>query len=326
MYADYNGTEYYFVLNLQGNVMALVNETRTAVVEYTYDAWGAPLSATGTLVSSLGQDNSLRYRGYVFDQETGLYYLQSRYYNPEIGRFLNADAYTSTGQGILRNNMFAYCGNNPANRSDPTGLFWGSFLDWLEETVSDFLHRVNNAAVAAGYDTAAGGAPLLDMYESSPGVYHADPDCWQQYAGYNFLYDFFFDLGTSMAKDNFDFTYDGVDYIIWVWKGDYINLGAGAELGIYYGGGPHWLVDTSLAMPMSLSLSLNGQNIINHQNTTWWMTGFNSNYLNVQAGNLSAIFTIYFNSPGMYNAFASKWNGRSGWTCNPNTLSATLVF
>ena len=222
--------------------------------------------------------------------------------------------------------MFAYCGNNPVCSIDPTGFFWAGFWDGLNQIVEDILHAINNAIVSQGIDTAAAGAPLLNMYESSPGVYHADTNCWQQYAGYNGLYDFFFDVGTSMSTDSFTFTYDGVEYIIWVWKGDYINFGAGAELGIYYGGGPLWLVDTSLAMPMSLSLSLNGNSIINHQQTTWWITGFNSNYLNVQAENLTAIYTIYFRSPGMYNAFSYIWNGNGGWTCNPNNLSAMLVF
>jgi RHS repeat-associated protein len=83
------------------------------VVEYTYDAWGKLLTTTGSMASTLGVHNPLRYRGYVYDTELGLYYLQSRYYNPEMGRFINADAYTSTGQGVLGNNMFAYCENSP---------------------------------------------------------------------------------------------------------------------------------------------------------------------------------------------------------------------
>ena len=73
------------------------------------------------MASTLGTHNPLRYRGYVFDQETGLYYLQSRYYDPEMGRFINADAYTSTGQGILGNNMFVYCNNNPVILTDSSG-------------------------------------------------------------------------------------------------------------------------------------------------------------------------------------------------------------
>ena len=75
---------------------------------YTYDAWGNILSTTGSMASTLGQISPLRYRGYVYDEETELYYLQSRYYDPAIGRFLNADAFVSTGQGLLGNNMFAY--------------------------------------------------------------------------------------------------------------------------------------------------------------------------------------------------------------------------
>ena len=78
----------------------------------------------GSLASTLGAMNPLRYRGYVYDAETGLYYLNSRYYNPIWGRFINADGFVSTGQGISGNNMFAYCGNNPVNHSDSSGMFW----------------------------------------------------------------------------------------------------------------------------------------------------------------------------------------------------------
>ncbi len=104
-----------------------MNTSGVKVVEYTYDAWGNPLTVTGSMATTLGQYNPLRYRGYVYDVDTGLYYLQSRYYNPKIGRFINADGLVSTGQGVLGNNMFAYCGNNPVNYVDPTG----QWLEWL---------------------------------------------------------------------------------------------------------------------------------------------------------------------------------------------------
>ena len=73
------------------------------------------------MADTLGKLNPLRYRGYIYDTETELYYLQSRYYDPQVGRFLNADALVSTGQGILGNNMFAYCNNNPVNYTDFKG-------------------------------------------------------------------------------------------------------------------------------------------------------------------------------------------------------------
>ena len=87
----YNGNRYFYLKNAQGDVTGLVNASGTQVVSYTYDPWGAPMSTDGTMASTLGAANPLRYRGYVYDTETGLYYLSSRYYNPVWGRFINAD-------------------------------------------------------------------------------------------------------------------------------------------------------------------------------------------------------------------------------------------
>ena len=106
---------------MQGDITHIADNTGTAVVTYAYDAWGNILSTSGELANTLGTLNPLRYRGYVYDPESGFYYLQSRYYDPEIGRFINADAFASTGQGILGNDMFAYCRNNPVNRKDASG-------------------------------------------------------------------------------------------------------------------------------------------------------------------------------------------------------------
>ena len=95
----YDGLKFYYITNLQGDVTAIVNGNGQEFVRYTYDAWGN-VTATGS-ATNLRYYNPLRYRGYVYDEETELYYLQSRYYNPEMGRFINADGLTSTGQGVL---------------------------------------------------------------------------------------------------------------------------------------------------------------------------------------------------------------------------------
>ncbi len=87
----FDGNEYFYVLNLQGDVIALIDNTGTVVVKYTYDSWGKLLSTTGSMAVTLGYYNPLRYRGYYYYVETRLYYLQSRYYDPETGRFLNVD-------------------------------------------------------------------------------------------------------------------------------------------------------------------------------------------------------------------------------------------
>ena len=126
---NYNGTYYYYVRNGQNDVIRLIDGSNNTVVEYSYDSWGKVLSTTGSLASTLGTQNPFRYRGYVYDTETGLYYLQTRYYDPEVGRFINADAYVSTGQGVLGNNMYAYCANGPIARYDVDGLFIDAVFD-----------------------------------------------------------------------------------------------------------------------------------------------------------------------------------------------------
>ena len=88
---DYNGTKYAYLHNLQGDVIGIAESTGELVVEYKYDAWGLILDRTGSLVSTLGYLNPFRYRGYVYDEEMGLCYLQSRYYCPLWERFISAD-------------------------------------------------------------------------------------------------------------------------------------------------------------------------------------------------------------------------------------------
>ena len=116
--------EYLFVKNIQGDVLYVYSSTGNKLVSYVYDAWGNIISTTysnggGT---SAARFNPFTYRGYYRDSETGMYYLNSRYYNPKMGRFISADAYVSTGQGLLGYNMYAYCGNNPVMFVDLLGL------------------------------------------------------------------------------------------------------------------------------------------------------------------------------------------------------------
>ena len=118
----WNGTTYYYALNAQGDVVGIFDSSGNCVVTYNWDnAWGYNPAPEGSMADTLGTLNPLRYRSYVYDDETGLYYLCTRYYDPEICRFINADILISTGQGILGNNMFAYCANNPVSRVDPSG-------------------------------------------------------------------------------------------------------------------------------------------------------------------------------------------------------------
>ena len=112
-----NGTVYYYITNLQGDVMSLERADGGSGASYAYDAWGNILAMSGTLAEL----NPLRYRGYVYDQETGFYYLNSRYYDPAVGRFINPDAAIGQVGNINGNNMFTYALNNPIMYSDLTG-------------------------------------------------------------------------------------------------------------------------------------------------------------------------------------------------------------
>ena len=120
---DYNGTVYTYVHNLQGDVAGILDSTGALVVEYKYDAWGRATYASDQLPISnwLGVLNPFRYRGYIYDSETGMYYLRSRYYNPDQARYISPDIYYSTGQGICGTNRYCYCANSPIVALDADG-------------------------------------------------------------------------------------------------------------------------------------------------------------------------------------------------------------
>ena len=140
---------YYYITNLQGDVMYLVDSSGNEVSAYDYDPYGKIISATG----DLAEINPLRYRGYYYDSETGLYYLQSRYYDPEICRFINADSYASTGQSYLGYNMFAYCANNPIISADTQGRFWhiviGAAIGAVVNAVTTAIDEISNNGIDA---------------------------------------------------------------------------------------------------------------------------------------------------------------------------------
>ena len=141
-----NGTTeayYYYLFNAQGDIVGIIDVNGIQVVEYTYDAWGNILSVTGSLAGTIGQKNPLRYRGYYYDSETGFYYLLSRYYDPGIGRFINADGVIAgIGGNVLGYNMFAYCMNNPVNMIDSNG----NFGEFLKKMGSRLVHGVQSLA------------------------------------------------------------------------------------------------------------------------------------------------------------------------------------
>ncbi len=160
----FNGTNYYYEKNAQGDILGIVDTNRNFVVNYNYDAWGTLLSTTGSMANTLGELNPLRYRGYVYDTETNFYYLQSRYYNPELGRFLNADKYFDTLQGLNSTNMFMYCGNSPINAVDYSGeiAFWDILdLHFAAESWTKFVTNPSWGGFFTAVLDTVGALPII---------------------------------------------------------------------------------------------------------------------------------------------------------------------
>ena len=306
-----NGTMYYYIKDLQGDITEIVDKDGKAVAEYAYDAWGNMLTENnGTL--AVGKLNPFRYRSYVYDEETGLYYLQSRYYDPFTGRFVNAD--TNLNTSALGLNVYAYCYNNYPNYLDRDGFqpIWAQVICGAAkdtEIYKCFVKITQNGDLPELFYIAG-------FVRDKKGIYHARQDCLQQYAGYNDFYDFMFNLGTQMKTQKFPFRYNGKDYILWAWKGDYLNLGAGAEMGFYYGGEPHWLVDTNSKLNMALFVEYNHRMIISFtpKEKYWWITGFNPYYQNPNVNMLKVTIRVRFDNPDMFAAFYNKYKRNPYWT------------
>ena len=174
-YADGNdecsGT-YRYILNLQGDVVGLYDLTRDCMaMTYTYDAWGRELSwsTLNSGYAGLLYGNPLTYRGYIYDRETGFYYLQSRYYDPTIGRFLNADDtnFLGVSETEFYWNLFVFCENSPVNRSD--GLGYASYSNsYKNENVTNissiddlYYYLAQHGPMYAYYRISSGGSAHL---------------------------------------------------------------------------------------------------------------------------------------------------------------------
>ena len=153
---------YYFEKNIFGDIIAVYTEAGVKIGSYTYDAWGncTYTYATGATTMQkriINTLNPFRYRGYYYDYDMGLYYLQSRYYNPVWGRFLNADGYVNANGDLIGFNMYAYCGNNPVMGYDPSG-----YVSWWGVLAGALIATAGIAIAVASYGIGSSvGAALV---------------------------------------------------------------------------------------------------------------------------------------------------------------------
>ena len=159
----YNNATYFYRKDAQGNISAILDSNGNIVVEYKYDSWGnhAVLDANGADIASathIGNLNPFRYRGYYYDAETGLYFLKTRYYDPEVGRFITIDDISYIDPETINGlNLYAYCGNNPVMGYDPDGTWdWGRFWSGIAIAVAAVV-AVAITVATFGTGSVAGG-------------------------------------------------------------------------------------------------------------------------------------------------------------------------
>ena len=134
----YNSNTYYYHKNIFGDIIGILDSNYNEVVTYTYNSWGLLTNKTDTTTINLSTINPFRYRSYYYDEETNLYYLNSRYYNPEWGRFVNEDGILSGQSSLICYNLYEYCKNNWVNQFDYSGNF--------SLSIKGFIKKVSKAA------------------------------------------------------------------------------------------------------------------------------------------------------------------------------------
>ena len=172
-----NINDYYFLRNLQGDVIAIYDANGAKVVTYSYDAWGNCTIDSTTTNYDLAHTNPIRYRGYYYDEDTKLYYLNARYYSPEFRRFISPDdtAYLDP-ESVNGLNLYCYCGNDPVNYCDPSGHFLdligliGCFGILIAGAIVAVLGAVVNAVVALVEFAVNGVVSVIEPLASPDGV------------------------------------------------------------------------------------------------------------------------------------------------------------
>nr|MBP3599128.1 DUF4474 domain-containing protein [Eubacterium sp.] len=324
VYADKGeGTEkQFYVTNSHGDVVQLLDETGSVAKTYEYDSFGNEVNPEKE------DENPFRYCGEYYDKETEEIYLRARYYQPAVGRFLTRDTYTGENDDPLSLHLYTYCENDGVNYVDPSGnISIKNLWNKAKRTVKKGIRTVVNRARESDFGKAFTEATisgkneklmnLLHFYEED-GSYHTYYLCWQSKFGYNKSYDFVFNAATGAVPKRFKLTTKKYRfnlkkvYVLWAWKGDYLNLGAGGEMGIY---STHLDVHSKAEMlkPIysSLKIKRRGVQIIkwkpNH--LEWWITGFKPQEETAKAKELAITCEVRFTrgTKDVMHAFIDKY-------------------
>lgn len=341
-YSDGKGT-YVYRKNGHGDISGVYDMYGILVQEYEYDAYGNEAADYGMYryggyaeaVVKESDTNPYRYAGEYYDIETGFMYLRARYYDPSDCRFVSEDPICD---GV---NWYVYCAGDPVNFIDPNGLKPHNFISLMlhlgDATYNYWFNKITFRDQSDQTHSTIFAEFFLMITPDENGLYHASVRCWQKWVGYNDLYDHVFDKSTEMERGKFIFDYNDEEYVLWMWKGDYLNLGAGAEAGMYKrvfdayetlsankwskkcrkllnikeDDIAHYRTPEGFHLPMTLNLTLKGSEIGDYTPTEeqWWITLFNPEYKLVEPTDMVATYTFDFSSMvSMYKAMKERYD------------------
>ena len=270
--------------------------------------------------------NPFGFTGYQPDYISGLCYALARYYDPQSSRF-NAEDGAKDGL-----NWYIYCSGNPLGFIDPTGMAECERVElnneWrnAQEVIRAFMFEYRRNSFIIDWFTRNTQSGVLDGFlsmfgfeRSEYGILHARQITWQMFFGFNNLYEYAFGLATNKDHRRYTFSTPDEDFVLWMWRGDYINFGAGAEMGLYSGGPNHWATGImgGHMLPMSIVVYENGERFIDYAppEPHWWITGFDPSRQGVSDQDICVRFEVDFSSrPDLWEAFANLYDGRSNWT------------
>ena len=245
---NYNGAEYFYIRSLTGNIEKVIDSNGNIRVEYVYDAWGSVLSITGD--AKIKGVNKFLFKGYYYDFETSLYYCNSRYYNPEWGRWLNADDVSYLNpQSINGLNLYAYCGNNPVMYCDPNG---NSFISWWNN-LSPGWKIAFGLGIIVGFGLltvatagAGTGAALASVFSATMAPSALSAICAGAFVGSALIGTGGFIIGGIGNGDG------------WSWENAANGLGIGVVAGAVIGGawgGIHYALQYIGQMPVKMDIN-----------------------------------------------------------------------
>ena len=235
----YNGEPFYFQKNLQGDIIGITDQNANVVVRYSYDAWGK-CTITRAINGVIARINPFRYRGYYYDSETGLYYLQSRYYDPVVGRFLNSDdpeiLDNASDYSILSTNKYCYCLNAPVNNSDE----YGSVAGTIVKMIGNFFFGMLGGMLGMYLSNVT-----LNVFKGKQNIY-AKNDSWGAYVaegvksgafaifGSKLLYKIIAAIGAAVIKQVIDIFFSKKAFDLWGLITD-ILIGVFFVIAIHFG-------------------------------------------------------------------------------------------